>query len=398
MRVFRLKLGLFVTLAVGAALVIYRPFRMPRLTAVAEESRLGPQHVWVLHVERRVGNARDPASVLTAVADMTVGRDSAIYVVQPLDRTVRVFGPQGDVRMLIGRCGSGPGEFANPTRAGWLGDTLWIADRSLNRFSFFAASGAHLETVSPPAPRGVGRSVAPAPAGVMAGSWFLMQERVPGLEMMTTGRRVETLIATDRNGEAASVLAELSIAHSRFAVVHPERPFNGLFGAQPFTDDPLWDMHPAGQYVVVVERAAAPAEARSASYRVHWISSSGDTLRSVAHSYVPQPLSEATYDSVFDEETAAVLQARGPGIESLREAESAVRAALYRPAHWPRFSSVTVARDGSIWLERSRAGHELAYDVLSEDGTWIATANVPGRMRIFDRFGGSCIRGRDRQS
>ncbi len=47
----------------------------------------------------------------------------------------------------IGGEGDGPGEFRRPTAMGWLSDTLWVADRSLSRLSFFHTDGTFLRSV-----------------------------------------------------------------------------------------------------------------------------------------------------------------------------------------------------------------------------------------------------------
>src|SRR4051812_30775179 len=47
---------------------------------------------------------------LTAVADIEVSPEGRLFILQPDERTIRVFDPDGRERR-IGRQGSGPGEF-----------------------------------------------------------------------------------------------------------------------------------------------------------------------------------------------------------------------------------------------------------------------------------------------
>ena len=72
---------------------------------------------------------------------VTVDRSGTVYVLDPEAEGIHVFDAAGPYRGLIGRAGSGPGEFRNTGWSGWLGDTLWVTDPALRRVTFFRTDG-----------------------------------------------------------------------------------------------------------------------------------------------------------------------------------------------------------------------------------------------------------------
>lgn len=73
--------------------------------------------------------------------------DGALVVADAGTRTVRIFGPDGDFRNLIGTAGSGPGEFHHPTQVLITADdaiTVW--DDAVRRITRFDAEGELLGT------------------------------------------------------------------------------------------------------------------------------------------------------------------------------------------------------------------------------------------------------------
>jgi hypothetical protein len=66
-----------------------------------------------------------------------VGPRGRIGVVLARDNQVRIYDSTGKKLGVVGRTGSGPGEFRGMSAIGWIRDTLYVADRSLRRTSFF---------------------------------------------------------------------------------------------------------------------------------------------------------------------------------------------------------------------------------------------------------------------
>lgn len=95
-------------------------------------------------VEIRATEQGDPE--LTAPTALVTDA-TQIYVLDPAAFGVHRFDRRGHWLGTIGREGDGPGEFRRPTAMGWLSDTLWVADRSLSRLSFFDRDGTFLRSV-----------------------------------------------------------------------------------------------------------------------------------------------------------------------------------------------------------------------------------------------------------
>src|SRR5215213_2239356 len=95
----------------------------------------------VLVPEAAISTEDGPAAV-SDVADIAVGRDGSVYVLERQAHAVRVFAPDGRPVRTLGRAGGGPGEFPQaPDAAGWRGDTLVVSDPGALRLVGFLANG-----------------------------------------------------------------------------------------------------------------------------------------------------------------------------------------------------------------------------------------------------------------
>ncbi|MEP6834633.1 MAG: hypothetical protein ABJB74_14655, partial [Gemmatimonas sp.] len=68
-----------------------------------------------------------------------VGPTGSIYVVGNRERELLVFNGDGQKRGVLGRDGSGPGDFRSMRQLGFVGDTLWIGDPILQRVTLYTA-------------------------------------------------------------------------------------------------------------------------------------------------------------------------------------------------------------------------------------------------------------------
>src|SRR5689334_19461011 len=71
-------------------------------------------------------------------------------IVVPLfeDRQLRIYDSTGARRARLGRSGAGPGEFGDFSSLGWKGDTMWVADGSLRRISYYSPGDSLLRVES----------------------------------------------------------------------------------------------------------------------------------------------------------------------------------------------------------------------------------------------------------
>jgi hypothetical protein len=77
---------------------------------------------WTLREDLRISGATDQP--LTRVGSVLPTPDGGAWILQPTDRDIRVYGPDGALIRRVGRGGDGPGEFTLPNRMGWWGTTM----------------------------------------------------------------------------------------------------------------------------------------------------------------------------------------------------------------------------------------------------------------------------------
>ena len=81
------------------------------------------------------------------IADIELGDDGTLYVLDAQHASVRLFDQQGTEISEFGGRGRGPGEFERPAKLLWRPNgELWVLDPGAGRFSSYDATGELLET------------------------------------------------------------------------------------------------------------------------------------------------------------------------------------------------------------------------------------------------------------
>lgn len=106
------------------------------------------------------------SGLIGGLSDMQLGPDGTLYMLDLQNQRIVALRPDGDT-LLIGRDGSGPGEFERPVSLAVSGDTLWVHDIGTGRVQAFSTSGAYLTGVRIPA-NGMGGGSAVLPDGTVA--------------------------------------------------------------------------------------------------------------------------------------------------------------------------------------------------------------------------------------
>ena len=84
------------------------------------------------------------------VADLEIGADGSVFVLDALARSVRVFDEDGRELRTLGRPGEGPGEFLGPDRLLWGPEgNLWVLDLANGRLTEFTPGGDLMATYHP---------------------------------------------------------------------------------------------------------------------------------------------------------------------------------------------------------------------------------------------------------
>lgn len=273
---------------------------------------------------------------------------------------VLVFDSAGSVVASLSSAGQGPGELGGPASAGFMNDTLWVVDRSLNRISYFSdaefVGSDRLENYSDLHPERM-----PWVEGILAGRRPLIYTSgTSGIDAVPVTSE-PGILAVD-NPSGLDVILNPNVNHVGGGLVLRE---NGevtsvMLLSQPFSEAAKVTMTPNGDRVVVAEIAED-------GYRVLELAPSGDTLRQIRHRDEPVPLPTRVADSIVG------TWVQGPYTEAI------VREALYLPERYPPVSKVIAAADGSIWVGREKIGSApRAWDVHRPDGTLLRVAATKG--------------------
>jgi hypothetical protein len=333
---------------------------------------------WPLELLTRIGSLDDPELGLTQVTRVAFGPDSLLYIAQTREHEVRVYRLDGTLVRRMGREGEGPGEFREIAAIGFLDDTLYVTDATLNRVSTFDDQGNPIASFpwSSTAERGSGPVFPrPTPPEVILGDGSgLLHEGyfwLPG----QAERADVPFLRIHRESAAQDTIAwlevELPVADATFTDQGREWPVR-----RPIDDHDLPALMDDGSGVIVLERPL-PTSADPHAFRIVKLSPRGDTLLAREYPYVPVPTPTGEAERLVDQLLA--------GYPSFMEAPP--RAGLARiyaspgfvPPYQTPVRSIEAGRDGTLWLERERADPDST--------TWNAigpTGDLAGEIRLAE--------------
>ena len=299
----------------------------------------------------------DPAVALAGPADTGwtrlsgVAADASgnIYVLDEGAAQIRVFDSAGAPLRVIGRKGAGPGEFgpAYGMGIGWLGDTLVVLDPGNARLARLTQAGQWI------------------------GSW--PAKRITGTGVRIHQAALSALYTPDwrpSDGGAQSLLVRYTAAGAGDTLVVPERPKDPpgaivcpaaggaiRFFSIPFAPGILAEPGPGGEL----------ATARTAAYRIAFVSRGGDTLRTIIRQMEPVAVSDSEWTA---------------GVEEYTEFRSKNPTANCDPSSPPRMRVKPVLRNltfddaGRLWVERRSASGDML-DIFDPAGTLLGTVPAP---------------------
>lgn len=300
---------------------------------------------WRLVEEVRIGSVEgDGADMFAQVHDVAVDGADRIYVLDRQYQDIRVFDAEGGHVRTIGRRGGGPGEFD-----GAYGmdidprDRLWVVERA--RYSVFDSTGAFLTTY----PRRVTVWGFQWSGGFM-GDGQLLDIVTGGLVRYDTAARafVDTfpIPRSPREPEVFDFRDERG---------------SGSIMAVPFTSGFHWKVGPKGLMWT----------GDSEQYRVYLATLVGDTLRAIARSYEPVPVTAAERDSVLD---AVRKRAAGRHVDAGKV-----------PRVKPAFQRIDVDDRGYLWV-RPSLPHGLTgvvFDVFDAEGRYLGHIATNNRFASY---------------
>lgn len=356
-------------------------FRLLLLALLGIPLHAEGQQQWSLVPDLTIGSPDALDYSLTWVSDIAVGHNGTIYLLQPREQLIRVFSSGGEFIRVIGRRGEGPGEFRSPRHMGWKGDTLWVRDTGLRRTSLFGPEGEFITSLSVLVPPVGERYIASVPRALLEDGSFVAEAATPA-QFIAQGIVSELpLVRLNRMGRITDTLAWHSTRHRVLAIGDPARRSGRFYMPQPLGDAPLWAVGPDGSSLVVVERPATrrPDEGY---FRITRLNAAADTIFSRRYRYRPEEVTRNFVNSLEAEIAGYFAESRARA-SSEAVARKWVREALHVPKFLPPITDVVVGRDGTIWLRREDLRRStVAWNVLDEGGTIVATLNAPRNLDI----------------
>jgi 6-bladed beta-propeller protein len=319
-----------------------------------------------------LGAFDDPVLGFSRVSDVAVGRDGAVYVVQPMEGEVTVLSQSGELVRRVGRRGQGPGEFVSPGAIGWRGDELWILDVGSKRVSYFSGDeliDTHSYFAVVLGPRETLTSQMPLQAQRFLGILSRRPDRGRG-----TRDNSAPLIALDAQGKVVDTLGVLQESY-------PLRLQIGLTSTSPlFHDFPLFRVSRTGDAIVIVDRPFA--EGSQNSIRLTKISARGDTV-------LTRDLTSPAI-RLSDKMWRDRLALRESILENSTISTKEYLEASRRPRAIAGVSGMVLGRDGWVWLAREQmlgAPHRT-WVALDSYGIPQFAVDLPSDLRLYHALPG----------
>jgi hypothetical protein len=306
---------------------------------------------WTLKETLRIGGAESGPSMFVQTRSIDADAKGRILVYERQTQDIRMFAPDGKYIRTIGRLGSGPGEMRNAEgmvidRAG----RIWVRDAANARFTIFNAEGEFEKNWTmkfcwsqgswhPQVDR-QGR-VVDFDCVVPPGGGRSMGYAIVAYRGDQSG--VDTLFTRPECGTRALSDAGTWITRSEKSTMYRSIPF------APF---PIGALGPGGEYW------CAENSSRYAVMRI--VPGTRDTVR-ISRDVPAVPVTKVERDSIID-----ALEAKGPtGLDFSRI-----------PKTKPAIQRITIDHQGRAWVRRSDAKGEVSFDVWSQAGQLIATADL----------------------
>ncbi|MGQ0648473.1 MAG: hypothetical protein ACT4P7_12980 [Gemmatimonadaceae bacterium] len=334
---------------------------------------------------RATARASEPLSLVTRVRELKSGE---ILVADPIERKLIVFDGTLKSFKLLGREGSGPGEYRQPDAVfPYTADSSLVVDLGNARLSIVGPNGAYGRSI-PMASGGAG-----GPPSVMMAQGTDAQGGIyftagPG----AIGRLDSTdVLRADGKGGAVRRIG-------RVKTPDIDRQVSGGGNAQEVRMRPIplstldgWAVTSTGEVAIV----------RSGDYHVEWVGSTG------TRAGAPVAMTRARIGAAEKKEWVSQQMLAGGIAISIedRDGQRSMSFGRSRPTEepstdefkWPStkppFDAASLRLDGSgrLWARRLvSAGQPIVYDVFGNDGNLIATVTFPAR-RVLVAFGATAL-------
>jgi hypothetical protein len=308
---------------------------------------------WHLEPDLRIGSLESEGPELFGqVADVTVGDDGTIYVLEAQAQELRVFGPDGSWIRTVGRPGEGPGEL-NIRFGGEVLEApdgrVWIHNMMNRRWDVFGSDGEFQGTVPILSSFFGGGTVAGTDGAFYVQSQVGVEGGEPRPVVLRQEPRGDSLVTTDtlpvpEMPESETVTARLTSGGNRLVMRLPV----------PFVHQPEWAFAPRGYFWI------DPGE----GYRLLAVVPGGDTLRIVEREHEPVPVTRAEIDEEMERFTSGPLADADVPIDRSQV-----------PDHHPAIDRFRATDDGYLWVRRTLGQDRWAWDVFDPDGIYLGAVS-----------------------
>lgn len=306
------------------------------------------------------------ANSLAPVSWLAVERNGGIVVGQPQDHTLRFFNSTGALVESFGRQGSGPGEFRSVDRAGWLADTLWVADGRQPRMTLVSPQHQLIRTVPLPLsllPPGTDTTSHPQLLKAL-GLYADGSQLILGMISPAPGATRPAWAQTKQSTNSPVFLARVPRTGPMRVVAWT--PFDecgiSMSPVSVLCSRPLADFGPDATRLAFATVAASGPD--SGTFRLTLLTSYGDTVFSRRYPYQSEPVPSRIIDSL-----TALATPQDKSYERLGPAASQRLSRIYPP-----ITKLIIGIDGSVWVELRAKNGQRPYLVVDGKGTSIGTA------------------------
>ena len=362
---------------------IFRIARVSALVSLFLASPVFGQAVTVRDLPKPAREIEEPFSLVSGALEL---KPSQVLAVDGTEMTLTLVDFTKGSRTVIGRQGSGPGEYRMPAGLFRLqGDTLWLFDAMQQRLVAFnpdLTAGTTMPflvfdqatTTALAAPflgdrKGqIYASAMKIEAGRSGGNMQMsLPDSVGVVRVDPRGKAGRTELARVRFPVSGKPDIKQSGTAIKFTMAFP-----GLIASDP------WTVFPDGRIAIV----------RGATYTVEFIAADGKKT-SARVAYVPIKVTAADQKAEMDEARRAMAE-QGKMAQKMMPANITMDFELIPPAEWPaNYPPVSAlgalaAPDGRLWVKRGipfRLGREQ-WDVIDQAGKLVASWRLPAKTTL----------------
>ncbi|MDX2206069.1 MAG: 6-bladed beta-propeller [Gemmatimonadales bacterium] len=275
------------------------------------------------------------------IRSVLLAADGTLYVVDPSRRSLSVFDSSGRFIRLLGREGSGPGEYRAPYSIAWIGNSLALLDPRNGRLGLFDSTGAWLTSW-------------PVPS--ISGGQFIRLYRTPPTAWA---------FATSRDApDGAFIEYTASGPTDTIPLLVPEKELSSSRQCQRPDNGTTWFPQPFGASLIQIPAGAgARVLAITSAYLIAVVDPKGDTIRVIKRATPPAPITDQDW-----------AQANADWTAFRQEWPTATcdRGDFTRPDAKPPVAHLFLDDTGRLWVERTSPDGRR-YDLYSARSILLAT-------------------------